>query len=545
MPRKTDLAVQLRALSLAFKARLDVELQDMLHTATQLTAGNEALPEELIGLRNSLHKLAGSAGTFGYPDLGLQARKLEQLAKTCIDQRALDASARLRLVTGIQALPHWLLDSEMNPSSVAPGLALPEPDARTKIIAIFEADQQLLHATCQTLNSFGYQTRGFTDFKSLRNALKQALPDALVIATSQPDADDPALAYITGLQSQLTQPLPLIVIADGDSFNAQMEAVRAGAQGFFTRPVDLPALENRLEGCFNSLQSDPFRVLIVDDDLDLASRFKAVLSSAGILTEIVIEPSQLLQQMARFVPEVVLMDVHMPTFSGPELAQLIRLNDDWLRVPILYISAETDTNRQMEALLKAGDDFITKPISDSALLTIVYSRAQRARRVSQALARDSLTGLLKHADIKEQVVLEIERSVRTQRAASIAMIDIDHFKAVNDQHGHVVGDNVIRALANLLRQRLRKGDRLGRYGGEEFVAVLPDCNAANAKVILDEIRMAFNALQFTGSDGGFECSFSAGISACEAPQWQVDKPLERADSNLYQAKKLGRNCIII
>lgn len=545
MPRKTNLTAQLRALSLAFKARLDVELQDMLHTATQLTAGNGALPEELIDLRNSLHKLAGSAGTFGYPDLGLQARKLEQLAKTCIDRRALDASARLRLVTGIQALPHWLLDSEMNPSSVAPGLALPEPDARTKIIAILEADQQLLHATCQTLNSFGYQTRGFTDFKSLRDALKQALPDALIIATSQPDADDPALAYITGLQSQLTQPLPLIVIADGDPFNSQMQAVRAGAQGFFTRPVDLPALENRLEGFFNSLQSEPFRVLIVDDDLDLASRFEAVLNSAGILTEIVIEPVELLQQMTRFVPEVVLMDVHMPTFSGPELAQLIRLNDDWLRVPILYISAETDTNRQMEALLKAGDDFITKPISDSALLTIVYSRAQRARRVSQALARDSLTGLLKHADIKEQVVLEIERSVRTQRAASIAMIDIDHFKAVNDQYGHAVGDNVIRALANLLRQRLRKGDRLGRYGGEEFVAVLPDCNAENAKLILDEIRMAFNVLQFTGSDGGFQCSFSAGIGACEAPQWQADKPLERADSNLYQAKRLGRNCIII
>ena len=110
--------------------------------------------------------------------------------------------------------------------------------------------------------------------------------------------------------------------------------------------------------------------------------------------------------MRRFQPDVVMMDVNMPDYSGPELAQIIRLNDEWLRVPIIYLSAETDVQQQMAALIKAGDDFITKPISDSALLTAVYSRAQRARRVSQALARDSLTGLLKHADIKDQLDLE-------------------------------------------------------------------------------------------------------------------------------------------
>ena len=284
MSKTTELKAQLRALSQAYKARQELELQDMLHTATQLPAGTSTLPEEVSTLRNHLHKLAGSAGTFGYPDLGVQARKLEQLAKACMDQHYLDASARLRLVTGIQALPHWLMNNEADPQPAAPVVTLPDTTARVRIIAILETDPQLLHATCQTLNSFGYQTLGFTDFKRLREALQQALPDALVIATGQAQTDDAALAYITGLQSQLTRPLPLIVIADADPFSAQMQAVRAGAQGFFTRPVDLPALENRLEGCFNSLQSEPFRVLIVDDDLDLASRFEAVLNSAGIFS---------------------------------------------------------------------------------------------------------------------------------------------------------------------------------------------------------------------------------------------------------------------
>lgn len=547
MPKAAKLKAQLSELTKTFRGHLEIELQDMQACCDRLPSSAQTLPEDVRLLRNRLHKLAGSAGTFGFTELGLQARELERLAKDCINQNLLDPTARQQLIAGIQALPQWLTSAETEQTAVAPPSAITEQPTSSKLIAILETDKDLLAVTSQTLNSFGYQTQCFSSFDTLRDGLKHTLPQALVLAVGDQGIDRTALDYLAGLQSRLDRQLPLIVISDDDDFNAQVQAVRAGAQGFFTRPVDLPALENRLEGCFNSQQNEPFRILIVDDDLDLARRFEAVLSSAGMLAEVVVEPMHLLDQMERFIPDVLLMDLNMPVYSGPELAQVVRLNDDWLRMPILYISAETDTTRQMEALMKAGDDFITKPISDSALLTTVYSRAQRARRVSHALARDSLTGLLKHADIKEQVAIEMERSARTQRPASVAMIDIDHFKGVNDQHGHAVGDNVIRALANLLRQRLRKIDRLGRYGGEEFVAVLPDCNAAQGKAILDDIRSAFQALYFTGAEGrSFRCSFSAGVSACNATNaWLIEEQLERADANLYQAKKNGRNQVVI
>ena len=193
--------------------------------------------------------------------------------------------------------------------------------------------------------------------------------------------------------------------------------MRAGAVGFFTKPVDLPLLERRLERGFSSQQGGPFRVLIVDDDTELTARYQLVLSNAGIRVDTVSDANLLLDKMHKFIPEVVLMDLNMPEYSGPELAQVIRLDDDWLRVPIVYLSAETNAERQMSALLKAGDDFITKPISDSTLLTTVYARAQRARMVSDALARDSLTGLLKHADIKEQLELEAmdQELIQTQQ----------------------------------------------------------------------------------------------------------------------------------
>ena len=281
------------------------------------------------------------------------------------------------------------------------------------------------------------------------------------------------------------------------------------------------------------------KVLIVDDDHDLSSRYSLVLRGAEMLVEVVNDPQQLFEAMTHFNPEVLLLDVNMPGCSGPELAQMVRFNDDWLRVPIIYLSAETDIARQMSALIKAGDDFITKPISDNSLITTVFARAQRARLLSNALSRDSLTGLLKHADIKEQVALEQERSLRSGKAASVVMLDIDHFKQVNDNYGHVVGDSVIRALANLLRQRLRRIDSLGRYGGEEFLAVLPDCSGEQAVRIVDEIRQQFSAIRFAGEHDEFSVTLSAGI-ACAQGQ-SPDQLMEQADRALYLAKHSGRN----
>nr|WP_280338112.1 diguanylate cyclase [Salinicola acroporae] len=170
--------------------------------------------------------------------------------------------------------------------------------------------------------------------------------------------------------------------------------------------------------------------------------------------------------MRDFVPDLALIDINMPGCSGPELARLIRFDDDWLRIPLVYLSAESDVQRQAQALAQAGDDFLVKPIADVALVAAVTARAQRSRQLSQALACDGLTGLIKHPAIKELIEIEQSRTQRSGAEACVVMIDIDRFKSINDTYGHGTGDYVIRLLANLLRQRLRRVDHIGRYGGK-------------------------------------------------------------------------------
>ena len=164
--------------------------------------------------------------------------------------------------------------------------------------------------------------------------------------------------------------------------------------------------------------------------------------------------------------------------------------------------------QQLEALQTGADDFLQKPIDDAEL----------------------------------QLEAEIERSQRAQSTTTLAMLDIDHFKRVNDSYGHPVGDRVIRSLSELLRRRLRKSDVIGRYGGEEFVVLMPDTGMDNALAVIDGLRQDFASLRYLGEHDTFECTFSAGIAQLP-PEMGMDELIGAADAALYEAKRGGRNCV--
>lgn len=541
-----ELQRQLQLLAEQFSARLQRELPELSSQADALLAAGDE-PQRLLALHNlrqQLHKLAGSAGTFGFAELGQEARRLELQSSAWLTLGQCPGNELPAYLAALQRLPEL---AGQRPAMAATNEPL-QLSGEVRIatsgyrIAILEDDADVGRSMELTLQNFGYQAHWYASTQAMDARLQQQDVDVLIVDVNLANEPCDGLDYVQNLQ--LAHHLPLLVVSAQNDFATQLRAVRAGAVGFIGKPINLPALENALQRIFALQQSEPYRVMIVDDDLELANRYALVLRQSNILVEVCHEPHAALWRMARFNPEVVLLDVHMPGCEGPELAQIIRFNDDWLRVPIIYLSAETDLSQQMKALLRAGDDFVTKPISDSALITTVFSRAQRARHLSNALSRDCLTGLLKHADIKEQVSHEVARAIRSKLSASVVMLDIDHFKQVNDQYGHPVGDNVIRALANLLRQRLRKIDSLGRYGGEEFLAVLPDCSGEHAKRVIDEIREHFHNLTFQAGNLEFHCSLSAGVAQSDGDVSPNDL-LERADQALYQAKHGGRNRVCL
>jgi len=202
-----------------------------------------------------------------------------------------------------------------------------------------------------------------------------------------------------------------------------------------------------------------------------------------------------------------------------------------------------EERRQIAAMMTGGDDFIVNPVVEESFVATITGRAQRARQLAELMTRDSLTGLLKHPEIKERLGHEYARAGRNKSVLSVAMPDIDKFKRVNDNYEHQTGDVVIATLAHLLHRGLRTTDILGRYGGEEYLVVMPDTDAKNAAIKLNSLRTEFQAVTFRHNDEVFTCSVSGGI--CQSDQVEgLDEFVEQADKALYRAKERGRNQIV-
>jgi diguanylate cyclase (GGDEF)-like protein len=283
---------------------------------------------------------------------------------------------------------------------------------------------------------------------------------------------------------------------------------------------------------------------VVDDEPALGRLFSLILKQAGMVTEVVTQPLKVMEAVVDFAPDLILMDVYMPQCSGVELAMVIRQQEAYVGIPIVFLSIESDVAKQLDAMRRGGDDFLMKPVQPAQLVAAVTHRAIRARVLQHMMQSDSLTGLLNHTKIKEQLVVELDRSRRTGTSLALAMIDIDHFKLVNDSYSHATGDRVLRSLARFLTQHLRQTDVIGRYGGEEFAVILNGSDAASAVRVLDKVRAAFTASWHWHEDAKFRVTFSVGVAT--APPHTIASSLyDAADEALYKAKQAGRNRVYL
>ena len=304
------------------------------------------------------------------------------------------------------------------------------------------------------------------------------------------------------------------------------------------------------------------RILIVDDHQDNVELLQARLEARGYEIDTAADGEQALQRVAAHPPDLILLDVMMPVIDGIEVARRVKGDSSLPFIPIIMQTALDATESKVEGLDAGADDYITKPINFAELEARVNSLlrikwlqedlAQRERQLADMNDRlrrmsqtDSLTELDNRRYLEERLSEMFSHATRFEEPLSCVMCDLDHFKSVNDTHGHQAGDAVLRQFAQVLRREAREIDRIGRYGGEEFVLLLPGTDAAAATVFAERVRAAVDGTEFSIPGDTVRRSMSCGVAAW--PHERIDSSdalVKAADDALYVAKESGRNCVV-
>jgi diguanylate cyclase (GGDEF)-like protein len=540
------IAEQLKALYAAFAAKIPEKVFQIVQEwwNCQSDNFNPSRLENLFALTESLVETADGYGIVAR-EVAEAARELENYVRVLLEETP---SSNTHLAEGNLLIAHL---QEVSTNSEKFQQQLPNKQiegsnvlTEMKHIFLIEEDQNLAQDLAIQIGYFGYTIHTFVHIKAAIEMLTHIIPAAIIMDVQFPEGQLADSSFIYQIENIQEEPTPIIFVSSRDDLPARLQAVRLGGKAYFTKPVDVSGLIDTLDSITNAPTPEPYHVLIVEDDRFLATYYSRILKQAGMVTNVVTAPVEVLNQLNDFVPDLILMDLYMPNCTGLELAAVIRQQPAYVSVPIVFLSAETNLDKQMAAMQLGGDDFLTKPIRPNHLISSVSARAQRSRILRSFMIRDSLTGLLNHTRTKEQLELEIARAARKNSPLVFVLLDIDLFKSVNDNYGHLVGDRVLKSLSRLLQQRLRKSDIIGRYGGEEFAIILTDTDGDSAYKVMDEIRNRFSQIRHQHEEETFHVTFSCGLAVFPDNEDAVTLT-SQADKALYQAKNAGRNQVYL
>ncbi|HPH97388.1 MAG TPA: diguanylate cyclase [Anaerolineaceae bacterium] len=503
-----------------------------------------------------IQNIEGVSVAQGYTSLGQSAREIKTLASAFLQPLLPPPPPSPEQISSLMNKLTGLLDLLSNETlaaapPVAHSLAVSisatnslQDSRAARRIFLLESDLAECMQLALQIGYFGYSVQSYSNFDDLLGAIQQNPPSALLMDLTFMENSENETDFIQRLRRHLPDETPVISISDHDDISSRLKAARAGSKIYFLKPVNAGSLVDALDRLVAAEDPIPYRILIIDDDNMQASINAINLRKAGMETEVLTEPLKVFQSLQEFNPDLILLDIYMPECTGKDLANIIRQVEAYVSIPIVYLSTETDRDIQLDAVRLGGDDFLTKPIKPSHLISSISARVERYRQLRHLMLRDSLTGLLNHTTLKERFAQEANRAIRQNRSMAYAMIDLDSFKSVNDTYGHATGDRVLKTLAQMLTRRLRSTDIIGRYGGEEFAVVLPNTNGSEAALIIDQLRIGFGRVLHRASDKEFTVTFSAGIASypeCSTPSLLA----EAADRALYDAKNQGRNQVVI
>ncbi len=518
---------------------------------------------ESIQARRVAHMLVGSVGTFGFMRASEVARKLEHgfldpATAHAATLAALVAELRKELQQGTPGPFGGQVSASLSGSTPAglAGAAVAGADVAGADVAgltsqlarlqprlmIVDDDRELSERLKLEADALGIDCQTAASPELARALCRERMPEVVLLDLDF--ADGPADAYeLLSELASATPSVPVLIFTGSEAFTDRIEAARRGGRAFLPKTLSPAQMLDAVRELVGRGRLALTRVLIVDDDPAMLDAMRLLLEPHNLDVSGLTDPLDFWETLERISPELLILDVDMPRVNGPELCRAVRNDPLWSRLAVIFATARTDP-ATIEQVFQAGaDDYVTKPIVGPELVTRVTNRLDRVRMYRTQAETDSLTGLANRAKSCESLKQLMALVERFSQPLSVAMLDIDRFKLINDRHGHANGDRVLRRLAEHLQRDLRAEDVIGRWGGEEFLLGMYGMDREAAVRRLGSSLARFGEECFDDGQESFRVSFSAGVAEYPADGRDLEALTLSADQALYRAKAAGRGRI--
>ncbi|HEU4699082.1 MAG TPA: diguanylate cyclase [Gemmatimonadales bacterium] len=477
-------------------------------------------PGGATALLTLFHRLAGSGGSYGFPEISAVSRAAEQTVRR---ETAPDAAAPLTpaqaaaLATQAEADIERLVAAFGRAAEAIgePALSVRRPEFGWRALVhmpIGTAREWALDA----LRGAGYAVAtdvGHAAATGASGAGGAGSPDLVVIGADE--GEDPYALAAAWAAGRTAHPRAVVLVTPSGEAD-RLRAAAVGIDAVFSADqlaTELPVYARAVA----RLGTPPGHVLVVTADPARAERLIGWLEQAKLHATPCVDDADVLDAVQRQLPDLILLDAHLPAPGGFTLARRLRQDPRLALVPLVFLTTEAGVAEHIEALRAGADDFLALPVDQALFLQIAVSRVERGRWVRQLVHRDGLTRLLNHATLMAELDHAVEYGRRAGSSFALLLLDLDDFGAVNDRWGWLAGDQVLAQAGALLRTTVRASDLVGRYGGEQFAVVLRDVGREGAETVAAKLRHALATAAFE-TDTGARVPLTArtGIAAFPA-----------------------------
>ena len=422
----------------------------------------------------------------------------------------------------------------------APARAESTPLGSTRKVYHLSDGNALACEIDQKLELAGYELSLFESTEEILEMLGAFPPNLVVV-------DAPFLGDLENIgesvraaRHRANQRLALLALSEVGDLSVRLRAMRAGADAFVTIPIASSEVMARIGELTEAEASDPYRVLIVEDDRSQAIFAESILRKAGMSTRMITDPLSVLDDLERFHPDLILMDLYMPDCDGMELTAIIREREAFISTPIVFLSGEHNTDKHFEALNAGGDDFLSKPIRPKHLISAVTNRLRRARhlkrRTNAQNPRDPVSGLYDRAHVLDRINAKLAEE-QTRHQGALVFSELDASAALREKLGLIGFETLLGQIGAFLAAHVEMHEMVTRFGDASFLILSPEGAGEDLQRRSQALRDRISRESFDPGGGPSRVSLSFGVCPFDADLGDAGAMLNAAERTLTESRR--------